>query len=50
MPGTRHGHLQPTWMYPVHVVQAVVKGYDDVNQWIVLDQAAVLERRTDPNP
>ncbi|OZB98288.1 hypothetical protein [Paenibacillus sp. XY044] len=41
---------QPAWMYPGHVVQAVVKGYDEANQWIVLDQAAVLERRTDPNP
>lgn len=40
---------KPQWMYPRHVVQAVVKRYDEVNQWIVLDQAAVLERRTDRN-
>lgn len=41
---------KPQWMYPRHVVQAVVKGYDEVNQWIVLGQASVLERRTDQHP
>lgn len=41
---------KPQWIYPQHIVQAVVKGYDEVNQWIELEQASVLERRTDRNP
>lgn len=27
---------QPEWMYPGHKVTAVVAGYDETNQWIVL--------------
>jgi hypothetical protein len=27
---------QPEWMYPRHKVTAVVAGYDETNQWVVL--------------
>ncbi|AWB46545.1 hypothetical protein DCC85_21820 [Paenibacillus sp. CAA11] len=33
----------PAWMYPRHKIKAMVRGYDEVNQWIVLEKASVLE-------
>lgn len=32
-------------MYPGYELKAVVKGYDELNQWVVLDQACVFESK-----
>ncbi|MCR8984265.1 hypothetical protein NW801_04110 [Brevibacillus laterosporus] len=33
----------PEWMYPGHKMVAIVNGYDEMNQWVVLDQARIFE-------
>ncbi|WP_334074937.1 hypothetical protein [Paenibacillus sp. A14] len=33
----------PEWMYPGHKLEAIVKGYDEVNQWVLLNQARMLD-------
>ncbi|MGP0576883.1 hypothetical protein ACTP13_07680 [Paenibacillus peoriae] len=33
------------WMYPKHEVTAIVKGYDEVNQWVILDQTQVFKHQ-----
>ncbi|MNP86952.1 hypothetical protein D3C76_1875150 [compost metagenome] len=32
----------PEKMYPRHKLTATVKGYDEVNQWVVLEQAYMV--------
>lgn len=31
------------WRYPGHKMNAIVSGYDELNQWVVLDQARIFE-------
>ncbi|MDO7907760.1 hypothetical protein Q5741_15215 [Paenibacillus sp. JX-17] len=33
------------WMYPRHIVQAEVTGYDEVNHWVLLDHAQILKNQ-----
>ncbi|AJW69290.1 hypothetical protein PPE_06115 [Paenibacillus polymyxa E681] len=32
-------------MYPKHEVTAIVKGYDELNQWVILDQTQVFKHQ-----
>jgi hypothetical protein len=36
---------QPQFMYSLHKVTAVVKGYDEINQWVILDSPQVHEEK-----
>lgn len=36
---------QPQFMYSLHKVTAVVKGYDEINQWVILDSPQVHEQK-----
>ncbi|WP_025682805.1 hypothetical protein [Paenibacillus maysiensis] len=39
-----YGEKTPSeWMYPKHEITAIVKGYDELNQWVILDQTQVLK-------
>jgi hypothetical protein len=37
--------IKPEFMYPRHKITATVKGYDEVNQWVVLESPQVHEGR-----
>lgn len=36
-------HSPREWMYPGYMLTAIVKGYDEVNQWVLLDQTRMLD-------
>lgn len=38
---------KPEYMYPKHKVVAIVDGYDEVNQWVILTSPQVYETRID---
>lgn len=31
------------WLYPRHIVRAIVKEYDELNQWVVLNKPKILK-------
>lgn len=33
------------WMYPRHEITAIVQGYDELNQWVILEQTQVFENQ-----
>ncbi|WP_226002697.1 hypothetical protein [Paenibacillus sp. BJ-4] len=35
----------PEWMYPKYQITAIVKGYDELNQWVILDQTQVFKNQ-----
>jgi len=33
------------WLYPRHIVKAIVLDYDEINQWVVLDKPTIFENQ-----
>ncbi|MFK4344395.1 hypothetical protein ABH897_004715 [Paenibacillus sp. RC73] len=33
------------WLYPKLEITAIVKGYDELNQWVILDQTQVFKNQ-----
>ena len=43
-----HSYAEKTpseWMYPRHEVTAIVQGYDEQNQWVILEQIQVFKNQ-----
>ena len=45
--GQCRASTQPEFMYPRHRIMAVVQGYDEANQWVILRSPQVHADRTD---